>query len=183
MNAAFPMKTMSPTSINKWFSYFRLLCCKNWIENIEKIGGENCTVEMDESMFGKMKYGRGDGRKRRRAWVFGMVCRESGKSVLWVCPRGKDGKYKRTKSALWPIILANVKLGTMLYTDGFRGYRKLPSLGYRHKWVDHSVEYVSSTDPDVHTNQIEGLWGVVKRRLPSSGPYNLEEYLQLFQWF
>ena len=27
------------------------------------------------------------------------------------------------------------------------------------------------------------MWGTVKRWLPSSGPYNLEEYLQMFQWF
>jgi transposase-like protein len=79
---------------------------------------------MDESMFGKLKYGRGDGRKRR-AWVFGMVCRVTGRVVLWVCPMGKDGKFKRTKAALWPIIQANVLPGTTLYTDGFRGYRKL----------------------------------------------------------
>ena len=47
--------------------------------------------------------------------------------------------------------------------------------------MDHSKEYVNSEG--VHTNQIEGLWGVVKRWLPSSGHYNLQEYLQLFQWF
>ena len=132
-------------------------------------------------MFGKLKYGRGDGRVRRRAWVFGMVCRETKKHVLWLCPRDKEGKFKRTKPALWPLIQAFVKSETMIYSDGFRGYRKLAHLGYEHKWVDHSKEYVSKEG--VHTNRMEGLWGVVKRWLPSSGSYNLQEYLQLFQWF
>jgi transposase-like protein len=175
--------SMSPSSVNKWFTYLRSLCCKDWYENLSKLGGEGFVIEMDESLFGKLKYGRGDPTKRRRAWVFGMVCRKTGRVILWVCPRGQDGKFKRTKAALWPIIQANVLQGTTLYTDGFRGYRKLPTLGYPHKWVDHSKEYVSSEDPDVHTNRIEGVWGTVKRWLPSSGPYNLEEYLQMFQWF
>ena len=30
---------------------------------------------------------------------------------------------------------------------------------------------------------IEGFWGCFKRWLPSSGPYNLEQYLNLFLWF
>ena len=70
---------------------------------------------------------------------------------------------------------AFVKPGSMIYSDGFRGYRRLAHLGYEHKWVNHNKEYVSMEG--VHTNRMEGLWGVVKRWLPSLGPYNLEEYL------
>ena len=61
-----------------------------------------------------MKYGRGDGSKRRRAWVFGMVCRQTGRMFAMVCPRDEGGKYKRTKAALWPIVQANVIVGTMV---------------------------------------------------------------------
>ena len=175
--------SLSPDTVNRWFNYFRKLCLNDWLENVEKLGGENQIVEIDESMFGKMKFGRGDPSKRRRAWVFGMVCRETGKCVLWICPRDKEGRYKRTKPALWPIIQAFIEIDTMIFSDGFRGYRKLPSLGYKHEWVNHSVEYVRSDNPNIHTNQIEGLWGTVKRWLPSFGPYNLEDYLGLFQWF
>ena len=35
----------------------------------------------------------------------------------------------------------------------------------------------------MHTNKIEGFWGCFKRWLPSSGPYNLEQYLTLYLWF
>ena len=150
---------------------------------MEKLGGANQIVEIDESMLGKMEFGRGYPRKKRRAWVFGMVCRETGKCVLWICPCDKKGRYKRTKPAIWPIIQAFIEIDTMIFSNGFRSYRKLPSLGYKHEWVNHSVEYVRSDNSNIRTNQIEGLWGTVKRGLPSSGPYNLEDYLSFFQWF
>ena len=35
----------------------------------------------------------------------------------------------------------------------------------------------------MHTNKIEGFWGCFKIWLPSSGPYNLEQYLTLYLWF
>ena len=172
-NENYADNSMSTATVNRWFTYFRHLCCIDWLESLEKIGGKGSIIEIDESMFGKLKYGRGDGRVRRRAWVFGMVCRETNQHVLWLCPRDKGGKFKRTKPALWPIIQAFVKPGSMIYSDGFRGYRKLAHLGYEHKWVNHNKEYVSKEG--VHTNRMEGLWGVVKRWLPSSGPYNLED--------
>ena len=56
--------------------------------------------------FGNMKYGKGDGSKRRRAWVFGMKCCVTQKVFLRFCPRDLTGKYKWTKAALWPFILA-----------------------------------------------------------------------------
>ena len=65
--------------------------------------------------FGKMKYGKGDGSKRKRAWVvwmFGMKRRDTEKVFLRVCPGDSTGKYKQTKTALWPIILADVHEGT-----------------------------------------------------------------------
>ena len=95
-----------------------------------------------------------------------------------ICPFNK-----RTKKILWPIVQENVVRGTMLFTDGWRAYRKLPALGYLHRWVDHSKYYVDPTDRTLHTNGIEGLWRTVKRWLPQSGRYKLEEYLNLFLWF
>ena len=44
------------------------------------------------------------------------------------------------------------------------------------------VEYVRADNPDIHTNSIEGRWFCVKRWLPSSGRYRLEEYLPVYQW-
>ena len=49
---------LSGHTINKWFSYFRYLCMEDAKTNVEKIGGEDNVVEMDETMCGKMKYGK-----------------------------------------------------------------------------------------------------------------------------
>ena len=86
----------------------------------QQIGGESDILEGDESQFGKCKYSRGSRKNRRRAWVFGMISRTTKRLFLYVCPQDAAGKYKRTRRALIPMILANVKPGTMLYTDGWR---------------------------------------------------------------
>ena len=128
-------------------------------------------------MCGKCKYGLGDSRKRRQQWIFGGVSRNTGRMFLSLCPENK-----RTKKALWPIVQAFVAPLTMLYTDGWRAYRRLPELGYSHKWVDHTKNYVDPNDRNVHTNRIEGLWNKFKKWLPQAGNYNLEDYLYLFLW-
>ena len=52
---------MSHETINKWNKYFRYICCIDVKINMtEKIGGIDDIVEIDESMFGKMKYGKGN---------------------------------------------------------------------------------------------------------------------------
>ena len=51
-----------------------------------------------------MKYGRGAKKSRRRAWVFGMIERTTKRLFLYVCPRDGEGKYKRTRRALIPMM-------------------------------------------------------------------------------
>ena len=81
------------------------------------------------------------------------------------------------------MILANVEPGSVLYTDGWRAYRRLNEYGYQHHWVNHDLYYCDPSDPSINTNMIEGLWAQIKRWLPRAGSYNLTEYLDLFQWF
>ena len=126
-----------------------------------------------------MKYGRGAKKSRRRAWVFGMIERTTKRLFLYVCPRDGEGKYKRTRRALIPMILANVEPGSVLYTDGWRAYRRLNEYGYQHHWVNHDLYYCDPSDPSINTNMIEGLWAQIKRWLPRAGSYNLTEYLDL----
>ena len=159
-------------------------------------------MQIDESLCGKLKFGRGDPSKRRRTWVFGGVSRNTGKAFAIVCP-----KNKRTKTALFPILQAKIKAKTMIFSDGWRPYRKIPTLGFRHRWIDHSLHYVDPKDRNLHTNTIEGsnsiifcsfwiyqmfhcqnfiisgLWGTMKRFFPNAGPYNLEQYISMFLWF
>ena len=57
-------------------------------------------------------------------------------------------------------------LGSIVISDCWRAYNGLEAEGYTHWKVNHSIEFVSPTDPRVHTNSIEGTWRCVKLSLP-----------------
>ena len=48
----------------------------------KKIGGVNYEVEIDESLFGSTKYGRGNPFRHRQCWVLGGKCRQTGKIFI-----------------------------------------------------------------------------------------------------
>ena len=150
--------SMSFSTISKWFKFFTYICCKDYDEKRQMIGGSQEIVEIDESLFGKAKYSRGNFSKRRRRWVFAGVDRKTRRAFVKVCP-----KNKRTKKALWPIIQANILPETTIMSDGWMSYRKLPSLGYNHEWVDHSKNFCQPGNPTFNTNIVEGLWRVIER--------------------
>ena len=104
--------------------------------------------------------------------------RETGEIFMSICPGNK-----RTKAVLWPLLQENVTPAVTVYSDGWKAYRKLPTIGYPHRWVDHSKYYVDPNDPTLHTNKIEGAWQKVKNFLPSSGAYNLEQQIDCYLWF
>ena len=51
-----------------------------------------------------------------------------------------------------------------------------------HAIIDYSKNYVKPGTHDVHTESIEGRWFCIKRWLPSSGKYKVEEYLPVYLW-
>jgi transposase-like protein len=67
--------------------------------------------------------------------------------------------------------------GTMIYTDGFNMYRILWTERFLHAYVNHDAgEYVRG---QVHTNNIEGFWGILKRKMSCIGGMRRER-LHLF---
>ena len=59
------------------------------------------------------------------------------------------------------MIQDHVPLGATVYTDELSSYRRLSSLGYAHKTIQHKAkQYVIGR---THTNNIEGIWGNTKR--------------------
>ena len=59
------------------------------------------------------------------------------------------------------IVTETVEPGATVFTDEWRSYRPLASLGYAHSAVSHGArEYVRG---DAHTNGIESLWSMFKR--------------------
>jgi transposase len=89
-----------------------------------------------------------------------------------------------------PIITKWVAKGTLIHTDEYDIYARLPHWGYRHKSVCHSKgEYARDEDGDgfheVHVNTMEGFWSLLRSWLrPHRGisQEKLPIYLGFFQF-
>jgi transposase-like protein len=94
----------------------------------------------------------------------------------------------RKGETLLPIIQERVVPGTVICSDEFSTYKKLTSLGYDHRTVNHSDEEYVRLDPDsvsVTTNGIEGFWGNFKialRNRRGTRRHNLEQFARVRSW-
>jgi transposase len=121
---------------------------------LNQLSGE---IEVDEAYYG----GKQKGRRGRSA---------KGKTiVLGFKQRAKDEERAKAKTIVIPnveeetlneAVSKHVKPGSVVYTDGFRGYNSLGCNGYQHLPFDHTVNFIK-TDV-VHTQGIESYWGVTK---------------------
>ncbi len=112
---------------------------------IETINKLHNIVEIDESFFGKRKFGR-------QHCVIGAIERDTRKVKLELI----DDRYKETVESF---ILNNVKQNSVVYTDSFYSYNDLNLLGYDHTDCNHSKGIFGPT------NMIENLWSVMKRSI------------------
>jgi len=88
-----------------------------------------------------------------------------------------------------PLIRANIKSGSTVYTDEYVIYSNLEGSGYAHRAVNHgSGEYARDEDGDgfheVHVNTIEGVWSLLRSWLrPHRGisQGNLPSFLKFFE--
>ena len=83
-----------------------------------------------------------------------------------------------SKKTLHAVVRNHVNAGSLLMTDGHKGYRGLDA-DYVHQSVDHAAEFVRGI---VHTNGIENFWSLLKRSIKgtyvSVEPFHLEAYVQ-----
>ena len=90
--------------------------------------------------------------------MFGVAEEGSQKVVVFRVP-------DRTRETLVQrIITTHILPGTIIYFDQFTQYIPLNQLGYIHLSVNHCKNFV---DPDsgAHTNTIEGVWALIKKKL------------------
>jgi transposase len=134
----------------------------------EEFGELSGKVELDESYFGGKRQGtRGRGAEGKTA-VFGMVERGSKLETQTVA--------NVKANTLLPIVSNNVSKSAEIFTDEFRVYKALPSMGYSHQTVLHAEKiYVLG---DAHTNTLEGFWSLCKNGI--RGVYHAvsADYLQ-----
>ncbi len=125
------------------------------------------TVEVDESWFGKKaKYHHGT--SRQTSLVFGIVERKGTKCIFYLVA-------SNSHADLLPLIKKHIDTTVDIFHDGLATYGNLATEGYRHFEVNHSLEF--STPEGIHTNTIEGLWGLVKQRI--SRMHGLKSYDRL----
>lgn len=110
------------------------------------------------------------GRGTSKQAIFGVIQRNPAQVRVWL--------VRNTRNySLLPHVWRTVCIGSTIYTDGRKGYRLLPRYGYLHDWVDHEAgEYVRGV---VHTQTIDGYWGLLKTHLDSIGGIR-KERLHLF---
>ena len=94
------------------------------------------------------------------------------------------------QTTIQPIIQAAVTKGSLVHTDEYASYARLPAWGYRHVTVCHGRgEYARDEDGDghceVHVNTMEGFWSLLRSWLrPHRGlsQNKLPLYLGSFQF-
>ena len=97
--------------------------------------------------------GRGRRVRRHSKWLFGIVERVSNNSYYKVVRR-------RDAATLLMLILRHVWPNTIVDTDEWRSYRALARFpGFRHRFVNHGVNFVDPQDRTLHTQTIEGKNG------------------------
>jgi len=147
---------INPKTSDRYYQYFRQLILKDQERERREFLSEEDT-EVDEAYFGPMRVRgrRGRGAAKKIA-VVGLLERE-GK----VFTKPVD---RCTKKELLPVILAKVKEGVDVFTDGWKSYDGLAVYGFNHKKVKHEKNEFSAGDGN-HINGIESFWSFSKRRL------------------
>ncbi|KAF0989049.1 hypothetical protein HZS_7889, partial [Henneguya salminicola] len=119
-----------------------------------KIGGENRVVAIDESLLVRRKYSRGRLLKQQ------------------------------TEEILLPIILRRIEVGNKIISDGWGSYLNLSTLGFYHEVIIHDDYFVDPNDSEVLTQNVEGMWSVLKRFLRKHGtrqsPHEFEYVAEFF---
>jgi hypothetical protein len=125
------------------------------------------SVEIDESWVGKKaKYHKGTSRSN--TLVLGIVETHGRRCILYMIPR-------RDSDSIISKLKKHVASDCVVNHDDYSVYRNLQKYGYeKHGVVNHSLNFKS---PDgVHTNTIEGLWGLFKQRISISHGCHLDRY-------
>jgi transposase-like protein len=114
--------------------------------------------------------------------ILGLIQRQ-GDLVLRMLPNVQQ-------ATIQPVITQTVQPGSLIYTDEYDIYYRLPEWGYAHKTVNHAQgEYARDEDGDgffeVHVNTLEGVWSLLRSWLrPHRGvsQERLPLYLAFFEF-
>lgn len=140
-------------------------------------------VEIDETFIHPNVFKRSSAQRR-----YGRTGQRTGEVLFGAVERGGSVYIWHVKTAgeriLTPIIRTHIKPGTLIHSDGWRAYQKLPLWGYPHRTTNHSqLEFYRE---DSYTQNIENVWSHVKRGIKAVYRHVssrwLQNYANEFAW-
>lgn len=148
--------------------------------DLSPFGANGGTVEVDETFIGQeegIPKKQGYAHKRK---VLSLIDRKSGEARSMVID---DLKAK----TIVPILEENIAHEARVLTDEAGQYKHLNEHFSEHGWVSHGIgEYVSSKDPSIHTNTVEGFFSIFKRGMKGvyqhCKKHHLHRYLAEFDF-
>ena len=146
------------------------------------------TVEADETLVGgKVNISKA---ARRHMRAGGKWDRNFGKTrVLGLVQRGGEARAWSVPNlraeTMLPKLLDSIRPDATLMTDGSWSFWSIGKRFRAHEWINHAITYVRG---NVHTNNIECFWSVLKRTIGGTyihvNPRHLDRYLaeQVFRF-
>lgn len=170
------------TQKSAWFVLHRIRTAMT-VGSIEKLSG---TIEADETYIGGDSKNMHSKERKRRVKKSGSTSHKS--AVLGMVARSGKVRAKvvqsRDAETIRNFVTEGAEVGSEVMTDEWRGYHNLHDL-YKHEVINHSMTYVRD---NVHTNNIENFWSLLKRTIKgtyiSVSPEHLQKYVeeQMFRY-
>lgn len=162
-----------------WFMAHRIREAMTSDDNTP-MGGGGGMVEVDETYIGRIP-GNNRTAIRNKNAVISLVDRATGRATSIVFTGAMSA------ASVAPILARHMSPEARLMTDGAHIYKTIGKGYASHHKVDHAqAEYVSKADSSIHTNTIEGFFGIFKRGMRGiyqhCGSQHLQRYLAEFDF-
>jgi transposase-like protein len=167
-------RSLGITYKSAWFMHHRIREAMK--QELTPLGGKGHDVEADETFIGKVKgQPRSKMAIRNMNKVVSLVDRTTGRSISF---HVTDQLNADTISG---ILYTNVSRDSRLITDEAHFYKRPGREFAGHGYVNHaSEEWVSAADRTVHTNTIEGFFGIFKRGMKGVYQHCSSKHLQRY---